>query len=162
MTKRVSFHTAPKLSVSPHDRQLDCAETDLHSGGLGKSDPPASSPHPDSPKPITKCRNNCIRIKIKNHQGSPPSGLCCTWQQVHETGINTFRPNCVPRLTWQLFVLRAVNKQPTMPKRTFGTCANSDTKETVLGTPRWELLSLQFHDTKEVSSITTQKFVSSP
>ena len=56
------------------------------------------------------------------------------------------------RLTWELFVLCAVNKQPTMPKRTYGTRANSDTKENVLGTPRWELLSLQFHDTKEVPS----------
>ena len=97
--QRVSFHTAPKLPRLMTTAGL-CAEGDLHSGGMGKSDSPVSWSHPDSPKPVTRSRNNCIKIKTGDYKMSKcrTSRFATVWNCTeHETGINAFRPNCMPR-----------------------------------------------------------------
>ena len=117
-----------------------------------------------------KVENNSIKIKMGDYKRSKcrTSRFATVWTVLHmKRALAPFdliacHVVTATRLTWELFDLWAVNKQPTMPKRTFATRANSDTKETALGKPRCDLLSLQFHDTKEESSITTRKFASSP
>jgi hypothetical protein len=43
-------------------RKLDCAESDLGNSGSGEADSPVTGYHPESLEPVTRGRNNGIKI----------------------------------------------------------------------------------------------------